>query len=67
MLPWTPPGATAEDPPFSFAENITRYLQRMGIEGGNLDVTFVPFDPKSQLRSEALELKGSVSLRFEDA
>ena len=66
LLPWTPPGATAEDPPLGFAENITRALEKLGIEGGRLDVTFVPFDPESQLRSAELELKGGVSLRFED-
>lgn len=66
LLPWTPPGATAEDPPLGFAENITRHLGRMGIDGGRLDVTFVPYDPDGRLRSAALELKGGVSLRFED-
>ena len=64
LLPWTPPGATAEDPPLAFIENITRYLERMGIEGGKLDVTFVPCDPDNRLRGETLEFSGEVSLQF---
>ena len=66
LLPWTPPGATGEDPPFSFEQTITRDLRRLGIEGGKLDVTFVPYDPAGQLRGAALELKGGVSLIFVD-
>ena len=65
LLPWTPPGATAEYPPLSFAENITQQLIRMDIEGGRLDVTFVPCDPNGLLRKEALEMKGCVSLLFQ--
>lgn len=64
LLPWTPPGATGEDPPFSFEQNITQYLRRLGIEGGKLNVTFVPYDPEGLLRGAALELKGGISLKF---
>jgi len=62
LLPWTPPGAKNEDPPLSFIENITKALNRLQIEGGILDVRFVPYDPKNQLLGSKLDLRGGVSL-----
>ena len=64
LLPWAVPGTTEVDPPLSFEQSIKRYLQKLKVEGGRLDVTLVPFDPEDLLESEALEINGGVSLRF---